>query len=146
MMTKSTRARIDTGDRGEEATALQLMQRGYSATPMPRNNRGFDIDCVSPNGDKFRVEVKTTKTKNADVYIQVSFLNSDLINDLFFIWVAVFSSDEAFREYYILTHEDVKAIWDLMPKVKPNGELYKPGFLKWKHIRPHHNRWDKLPK
>jgi antitoxin ParD1/3/4 len=134
------RARIDTGDMGEEATAQELTQRGYLTQLMPRNNPGFDIACVSPSGNRFRVEVKTTKTKNADVYIQLSFLNSGLISDLFFVWVAVFTSDEAFREYYILTHEDVKAVWDLMPRIRPDGELYKPGFLKWKYIQPHHNR------
>src|SRR5437867_11815437 len=60
---------------------------GVNVTIMPNHNKGFDIDCQSPNGYTFRVEVKTSSSKNTHIPIQLHHVEGNLKPDLFFVLV-----------------------------------------------------------
>jgi uncharacterized protein DUF3883 len=51
-----------TGQKGIDAVIHELTHRGHIVKCMPNHNKGFDIDCCSPTGCKFRVEVKTSSS------------------------------------------------------------------------------------
>lgn len=53
-----SRAGTLTGQHGVEAVIVEPTNRRPAAKGMPNYNKGFDLDCQSPNGCKFRVEVK----------------------------------------------------------------------------------------
>jgi hypothetical protein len=107
----------------------------------------MDLLCVSPEGRPFKVEVKSAATPNY-VPIQKWILEGDLQHDLVFVIVYVHPDTTIPFQFFLLTHQEVKDAWDAMPKTKPSGEPYKPGWegLKWKDVMPHEGRWDKLPR
>ena len=53
-----SRAKTLTGQQGAEAVLGELTNRGDVVKGMPNHNKGFDVDCQSPDGCKFRVEVR----------------------------------------------------------------------------------------
>lgn len=143
-----SKVKKETGEAGVQATVVELTNRGYVVKAMPNHNRGFDIDCESPMGRKFKVEVKTSKSKGTQIPIQMHYLEGASRNDLFFVLIKATANNPQLFEYYILTHEELKAAWTLMPKLKMNGEPYviNGGYIDWSLIKLQLNRWYKLPK
>ena len=143
-------SRSATGERGAQLVSDELVVRKYRAVIMPPNNRGFDIQCVSPKGASFKVEVKCSSSVGTQVPLQIkSHLESSLQRDLFYVLVRVSESPVIPPEFYIMTHKEIQAAWEKMPKFKPNGEPYVirgTGYIDWKHINQHRNKWEKLPK
>ena len=142
-----SRVKTLTGQQGAEAVIGELTERGYVVKGMPNHNKGFDVDCQSPNGNKFRVEVKTSSSEKTQMPIQLHHVEGLLKPDLFFVLVK--KLDVApFFEYYVLTHEELKAAWILMPKQKMNEEPYviNPPYIDWSLVKLQQNRWYKLPK
>lgn len=82
-----SRARTLTGQQGAEAVIGELASRGHVVKGMPNHNKGFDVDCQSPKGCKFRVEVKTSSSKNTHIPIQIHHVEGLLKPDLFFVLV-----------------------------------------------------------
>ena len=138
-----------TGERGVQHVSDELVARGYRSVIMPPNNRGFDIQCISPNGESFRVEVKCSSSIGTQVPLQVkSHLESSLQRDLFYVIVRVAENATVSPEFYVMTHQEIQAAWDKMPKFKPNGQPYvigSTGYIDWKHINQHKDKWGKLP-
>ncbi len=138
-----------TGERGAQIVSNELASRGYRSIIMPPNNRGFDIQCVSPNGESFRVEVKCSSSIGTQVPLQVkSHLEAPLQRDLFYVLVRVSENPALAPEFYVMTHKEIQAAWDKMPKFKPNGQPYvigSTGYIDWKHINRHKDEWEKLP-
>ena len=64
-----SRVRTLTGQQGAEAVIRKLTKRGYVVKGMANHNKGFDVDCQSPNGCKFRVEVKTSSSEKTQIPI-----------------------------------------------------------------------------
>jgi hypothetical protein len=140
----------ETGSRGSELVCKELDSRGYKTVAMPNHNPGFDIDCKSPSGGSFEVEVKCSTSIGTQVPLQVrSHLEAALRLDRFYIFVRGANPETAEAEFYVLTHEEVQGAWALMPKLKPDGQPYvigSTGYIDWRHINHHRDRWDKLPK
>lgn len=126
-----------------------MSARNYRAAVMPPNNRGFDLRCVFPKGEPFRVEVKCSSSAGTQVPLQIkSHLESPLQRDLFYVLVRVSESPTVAPEFYVMTHEEVQAAWEKMPKFKANGDPYvirRNGYIDWKYINPHQDKWGKLP-
>ena len=142
-----SRAKTLTGQQGAEAVIREVTKRGHLVKGMPNHNKGFDVDCQSPKGCKFRVEVKTSSSEKTQIPIQLDHLEGVLNSDLFFVLVKKLEVDPFF-EYYVLTHEELKAAWILMPKQKMNEEPYviNPPYIDWSLVKLQQNRWYKLPK
>ncbi|MGH9970992.1 MAG: hypothetical protein ACREBG_24815 [Pyrinomonadaceae bacterium] len=142
-----SRARTLTGQQGAEAVIVQLTNRGHVVKGMPNHNKGFDVDCQSPNGCQFRVEVKTSSSKNTHIPIQLHHVEGPLKPDLFFVLVNKLEV-APFFEYYILTHEELKAAWIPMPKQMMNEKPYviDRAHIDWRLIELQRERWYKLPK
>ena len=55
-----------------------------------------------------------------------------------------------FFDYYVLTHEELKAAWILMPKQMMNERPYvitaSRAHIDWRLVELQRNRWCKLPK
>ena len=51
------------------------------------------------------------------------------------------------NRYFILTHQQIKAARERMPKTKKTGDPYKEGFdgLEWPLVEPYENAWHSLP-
>ncbi len=142
-----SRARTLTGQRGAEAVITQLANRGHVVNGMPNHNKGFDVDCQSPSGCKFRVEVKTSSSNGTQVPIQLHHVEGLLKPDLFFVLVKALDV-APFFEYFVLIHEEIKAAWILMPKQKMNEEPYviNGAHIDWSLVKLQRDRWYKLPK
>ncbi len=141
------RSRHHTGWAGALAVAAELSRRGYDATLTFGNTPSLDLLCASPNGKPFKVQVKSLTSGNA-VLIQKTLLDTDPQPDLFFAVVLVPDKDEAPMEFRILMHCEITELWKTMPKVKKDGQPYKPGMdgLNWGVVKPRKGGWDKLPK
>ena len=111
-----------------------------------KHNKGFDVDCQSPKGCKFRVEVKTSSS-NTQIPIQLHHLEGKLNPDLFYVLVKKFEV-APFFDYYVLTHEELKAAWILMPKQMMNEQPYviDRAHIDWRLVELQRSRWYKLPK
>ena len=138
-----------TGERGAQLTANGLAMRGDHPTFMLPNNRGSDIQCVCQSGEWFRVELRCDSSIGTQVTLQdKSHLKAPLQRDLFYVLVRVSENPAVTPEFYVMTHKEIQAAWDKMPKFKPNGQPYvigSTGYIDWKHINQHKDKWEKLP-
>jgi hypothetical protein len=82
-----SRTKMLTGQQGAETVIAELTNRRHVVKGMPNHNKGFDIDCQSPNGCKFRVEVKTSSSKDTQIPIQLHYVEGLLKPELFFVLV-----------------------------------------------------------
>ena len=79
-----SRAKTLTGQQGAEAVIAELNKRGHVVKGMPNHNKGFDVDCRSPEGCKFRVEVKTSSSQT-QIPIQLHHVEDNLNPDMFYV-------------------------------------------------------------
>ena len=146
---RMSREKTVTGQKGAEAVILELTKRGYVVWGMPNHNKGFDVDCQSPKGCKFRVEVKTSSSKDTQIPIQLHHVEGDLNPDVFYILVKKLEV-APFFDYYVLTREELKAAWILMPKQMMNEQPYvitaSRAHIDWRLVELQRHRWYKLPK
>jgi hypothetical protein len=128
------------------AVAAELSRRGYDATLTLGNTPALDLLCASPSGKPFKMQVKSLTTGNA-VLIQKPLLEREPQSDLFFAVVIVPASATDPMEFRIMTHQEVVDHWRTMPKVKKDGQPYKPGMdgLNWGIVKPYVGGWGKLP-
>jgi len=142
-------SRSATGERGAQLVSDELVARKYRTVIMPTNNRGFDIQCVSPKGESFKVEVKCSSSVGTQVPLQIkSHLESALQPDLIYVLVRVSENPAVSPEFFVMTHEEIQAAWAKMPRFKPNGEPYVirgTGYIDWKHINQYRDEWEKFP-
>jgi hypothetical protein len=141
------RSKHHTAWAGALAVAAELSRRGYDATLTLGNTPALDLLCASPSGKPFKVQVKSLTAGNA-VLIQKGMLEGKLQPDLFFAIVIVPAAEADPMEFRILTHREIVKHWNEMPKVKRDGQPYKPGMdgLNWGVVRPYSGGWEKLPK
>ena len=141
--------RRDTGIRGVQLVADELILQGYNTELMSPYNRGFDIRCGSPTGRRFRVEVKCSTSIGTQVPMQTkSHLEAPLQSDLFYVFVRPPSTSSGAADFYVMTHSEIRTAWAKMPREKADGTPYKigpRGHLDWKHIIAHRASWQKLP-
>jgi hypothetical protein len=142
-----SRTKTLTGQKGADAVIVELTKRGYAVRGMPNHNKGFYVDCQSPKGCKFRVEVKTSSSKNTQIPIQLHHVEGDQKPDVFYVLVKKLDG-APFFDYYVLTHEELKAAWILMPKQMMNEQPYviDRAHIDWRLVELQKNRWYKLPK
>ncbi len=142
-----SRSKHHTGWAGALAVAAELSRREYDAAITLGNTPALDLICASPSGKSFTVQVKSLTVVNC-VLIPKRMLEENPQPHLLFCVVLVPPADsDKPVEFFILTHGEVCALWQRMPKVRKDGGAYKPGFegLNWGDIKPHKDRWDKLP-
>ena len=143
------RRKIDTGDAGELFTAGHLRNHKHTVTLMPRNNKKYDLKCVSPAGTCFMVEVKTSSSNDTQVPFQIGLLNGPLDSDLYFVCTKLIANTDCEFEYYVMTHSDLKVAWGKMLKINPRTNLpyvmTSTGWIKWEYILANRDRWEKLP-
>ncbi len=141
-----SRSKHHTGWAGALAVAAELSRREFDAAITLGNTPALDLICASPSGTSFTVQVKSLTVANC-VLIPKRMLEEEPKARLLFCAVLVPTDPDRPFEFFILTHREVCALWSRMPKVKKNGEAYRPGFegLNWGDIKPHKDRWDKLP-
>ncbi len=139
--------KVRPGKLGEYLTYRELKWRKYKAVMMPEGNKGFDIQCHSPSNIPFVVEAKSSSSNGTQAPLQLDHLQGELRGDRFYVFVKYI--DGNLEEFVVMSNEEVHAAWTLMPKRTPTGEPYVidgRGHIDWKHLTPHRERWDKLPK
>ena len=141
------RSKHHTAWAGALAVAAELSRRGYDATLTLGNTPGLDLLCASPSGKPFKVQVKSL-TAGSGVLIGERLLEQEAQADLFFAVVIVPACETDPMEFRIMTHQEVLKHWMEMPKVKPDGQPYKPfkPGLTWGVVKPYSGGWEKLPK
>src|SRR6266478_1216740 len=117
--------RSETGLTGAELVSKELVSRGYGTVVMPPYNRGFDLNCRSPQGISFKVEVKCSTSVGTQVPLQIkSHLDAPLQKDLLYVFVRPAETSAASTEFFLMTHAEVHAAWAKMPRIKPDGTPY----------------------
>jgi hypothetical protein len=141
-----TRSRHHTAWAGAFAVAAEPSRREYDAAITLGNTPTRDLLCTAPSGDQFAVHVKSAASRNW-IPIQRALLEADPRDDLYLIVVLVPSDVASPFEYHILTHPEACNLFGRQRKVRLDGLPYKPGMegLSWAEVRPHRDRWDKLP-
>jgi len=142
-----SRSRHHTGWAGALAVAAELSRRGYDASVTLGNTPALDLLCVSPSGTQFKVQVKSLTAGNWVLIRKNTFERCPEAN-LFFAVVLVPEEHERPFEYHIVTHTEACALYRTQRKARLDGQEYKPGMdgLAWGQVKPHKDRWDKLPK
>jgi hypothetical protein len=139
--------KVGTGRTGEYLTFRELKWRKYEAEIMPSGNKGYDIQCHSPSGVPFVVEAKTASSNGTQAPLQLDHLQGELRADRFYVFVKYI--DGSVEEFVVMDNEEVHAAWAIMLlNRKPTGEPYVidgTGYIDWKHLIPHREKWDKLP-
>jgi hypothetical protein len=143
--THSSQSKSETGREGVRFVCQELANRGYALTESHSFTRNSRRTFASPNGRSFDVQSSYTKSGHSDAYVKLSYLKDPVEEDLFFIFLRPYSDNNPTPEFAIMTHSDVHAVWRLMPKNQPDGTPYVEGFIKWHHLGPHVDRWNKLP-
>lgn len=140
------RSRHHTGWAGVLATAAELTRRCYDVTLTFGNTPKTDLVAAAPSGDAFCLQVKSASTPNW-VPIQKAILESPVRSNLFFVIVLVPSAPDAHFRFFVLTHAEIQAAWDKVPKTTRAGQPLKPGWegIGWGAVAPHENAWHKLP-
>jgi hypothetical protein len=128
------------------ATAAELSRRLYDVTITLGNTPTTDLLAAAADGSAFRVEVKSASTPNF-VPIHKAILESPVRSDLVFVIVLVpRETTESFR-FFVMTHAEVRAAWNVARKTTKLGQPHKPGWegLNWGAVATHENCWNKLP-
>jgi hypothetical protein len=157
--TKNISNLTEIGTQGVQIVAEELIRRGYTVMIMPNHNVGFDIGCAiqpratTPGADTlvasstdFEVEVKCSTSMNTHVPMQIKTHLECPLRHRFY--VVLKNEGTANHEFFIMSHDEIQIAWELMPKVRRDGQPYvirSTGYIGWQHIQPHQDRWDKLP-
>ena len=131
---------------GAFAVAAELSRREYDAAITIGNTPKRDLLCSAPSGEPFGVQVKSARSPNW-IPIQKTLLEAVPMRDLYLVVVLVPTDTQRPFEYHILTHMEACDLYSRQRKVKLDGTPYKTGMegLNWRDVRPHLNRWEKLP-
>jgi hypothetical protein len=129
---------------GTYAFAAELSRRSYDAALTVGNTPLTDLLCISPNGQPFRVEMKSLASKT---YILTGKRIFEMETRSDFFLVVALVPETGPNRYFILTHQQIKDARERMPKTKKTGEPYKEGFdgLEWPLVEPYENAWQSLP-
>lgn len=131
---------------GTFAAAAVLSKLDFCVSITLGNTPACDLLCISPHRKPFKVEVKSTNSKNF-IRIQKSLLELEEDAELFLIVVLLGKDTTTTDHFYILRHREVRDAWAKVPKIKRSGEPLIQGHegLNWTMISEHENQWDKLP-
>ena len=130
------------------AIAAELSRRRYtvaftlSNAPPP----AFDLVCVAPSGCAFKVEAKGTSGRSF-IRTRKAILEMPLREDLFLIVALLPTGPSSAFRFFIMTHEEIRHVWQETPSQMASGKPYVLGHegLKWKVVAQHENEWSKLP-
>jgi CRISPR/Cas system-associated endoribonuclease Cas2 len=103
--------------------------------------------CQVPDGTKFSVQVKGI-SKKGGLWIQKSFFDCPLRNDLFLVVVLVPTDETSNFRFFVLSHEEAKKEFERLPTVrKKDGKPFPPGNegLTWGSIKGYEKAWSKFP-
>jgi hypothetical protein len=128
------------------AVGAELCRRGYDVALTVGNAPTKDLMCESPGRRNFKVQVKSTSTKNF-VLVQKRVLDLPTDDALVFVVVLVPPDSSERIQFFVLTHAEVQAAHRALSVRKRLGEPLKPGFegMNWGQAAAHEGRWDKLP-
>jgi hypothetical protein len=131
---------------GTFAVAAELSRRGYDVALTLGNTPTIDLLCASPGGRPFKVQVKSAASANF-IPIGKTWLEAPPDESLFLVVVLVSAAGNPSFRYFIFTHPEATSLWATVPKTKPSGEPYAPGWegFGWPMIQPHEDAWAKLP-
>lgn len=131
-----------SGAIGELWTARKLRAFGYSVVPTNDNSRQRDLIVTSPVGTTFGIEVKTVRGRGAPYLVREC---PDPAESL--IWVFVHAPrhpsglpNDDDVSFFVLTTTEAATIWN-----KINSPPSSAPDIKWRFLREHADRWDKLP-
>jgi hypothetical protein len=124
------------------SAAAELSRRGCKVSFTFGNVSKKDLDCESPNGEQFKVQIKGTQgsakdPNDPDPWIQPRFFTDPEDKNLFFIIVLVSSDCSKPFRFFIMSHKELKE------KEYEGGTAWlglKPGV-----VLPYENQWNKIP-
>lgn len=131
-----------SGAIGELWVARKLRGFGYNVVPTNNNSRQRDLIVTSPAGNTFAIEVKTVRGRGAPYLVREC---PDPAESS--VWVFVHAprhpsglpaDDDV--SFFVLTTEEAAAIWKQI-----NSPPSSAPDIKWRFLREHSDRWDKLP-
>lgn len=131
-----------SGAIGELWTARRLRTFGYTVTSTNNNSRQRDLIATSPAGTTFGIEVKTVRGRGAPYLVREC---PDPTASS--VWVFVHAPREASSIpedrnvcFFVLTTEEAADVWR-----QSNPRPSTAHDIKWRFLRAHADRWDKLP-
>jgi len=134
-----------TGAIGEVLAADKLIELGYGVEPTNNNTRQCDLIAESPHGTRFGVEIKTDRQKRPTWFVRT---RPD--TEVSKIWILISAPRMPTKlpeptevEMYVLTVEEVQAIWDASDwnnRNPTNGDIRR-----WQVPDNSLNSWEKLP-
>ena len=131
---------------GTFALGAQLSRRHYSVAITLGNTPECDLLCISPGGQSFKIEVKSTNSHNF-IRIQKKLMENPVDNNLLLVVVLIPKDLTELEQFFILTHEELRAAWENVPKTKKTGEPLVEGHegINWGSVSDCENCWRKLP-
>jgi hypothetical protein len=129
---------------GQFAVAAELTRRGYLVAIPLGNLPARDLQCESPSGKSFSVQVKSLSSKTF-FPLQKNFLEKEKKN-LYFVFVYIPEKYNQPLEYFILSHKQLLNVWKKEKKKqigKPHKEWAEGVF--YKALFDFKNRWEILP-
>lgn len=119
---------------GQHRVTLELLTRGYIPAPLALRTVACDLLVISPRRNRFGVEVKTNRKRNA--WFSRRPRDSDAE-----IWVFVVLEPEP--QFSVMTMAQVQAEWDEYQSAKPR-KAADQGMLAGQVSR-YEERWSALP-
>ena len=141
-----TRTPHHTGWAGALAVAAELSRRGYDAAITLGNTPALDFICSSPEGATFKIQVKSSSSRNW-IRISLKYLERPPAPDLLFAVVLVPTDLDLPFAFHILRHDEVCALYAKQSRMRRDGTPLKSGHegIGWSDALRHAARWDKLP-
>ncbi len=119
---------------GQHRVAAELLARGYIPTLLAERTVGYDLLVLSPEKEKFGLEVKTNRKRNA------WFCRRPTDDDAE-IWVFVVLEPKPL--FSVMTRDQVRDEWDQYRQMKPRKPTDQ-GMLVGQVAR-YEGRWEVLP-
>jgi hypothetical protein len=126
------------------AVGAELSRRGYDVAFTIGNTPRIDLLCAVPDGKAFKVQVKGI-SYSSGIWVQKAFFDADFQKDLFLVIVLVPLDEVSPLRFFVLSHDDAKQEFSIMPKIKKDGNPVDSWGLNWGSITRHEKKWAKLP-
>ncbi|HEX6073064.1 MAG TPA: nuclease-related domain-containing protein [Sphingomicrobium sp.] len=131
-----------SGAIGELWTARHLRRHGYEVRPTNNNSRQRDLIVTAPTGSTFCIEVKTVRGKGTPFLVREC---PDPSASEFWIFVhaprdpcSLPNDDEV--SFFVVSAEEAASLW------RQSNQRESTAYdIKWRYLRDHAGRWDKLP-
>jgi len=96
------------------------------------------------DGKAFKIQVKGI-SYSSGIWVQKAFFDAERQPDLFLVIVLVPLDDVSPLRFFVLSHDEAKHEFSIMPKIKKDGNPVDSWGLNWSSITPYEIAWTKLP-